>query len=184
MATTISGTAGIPATALPFLVGELKFLTGTKVPAGFIEAAGQTLSRTAYPLLWEYASTSGNLATAQAGKTKGQYGPGDGSTTFSVPDVRGEFMRALDSGAGVDVARVIGSSQEAYAGSFTALAGSDDGDSQASGFRSISGLILNGITVFANYSGEGSGITHTIPVTPGDARPRNVAFLACIFAGA
>lgn len=184
MAKTISGTSGINPGALPFLVGELKFLTGTTVPAGFITAAGQTLSRTAYPLLWEYASTSGNLAATEAGKTKGQYGPGDGSTTFSVPDVRSEFIRALDLGAGVDTDRVIGSSQAASVETHFHYTDGRDGSNNPPSYA-------GGDAQFDYYSGRSSTADATYRVGSrtanyGDTetKPRNVAFLACIFAGA
>lgn len=178
MATTISGTEGISTAALPFLVGELKFITGLKVPNGFVKASGQTLLRAAYPLLWAYAQESGNLASSQAGKTKGQYGPGDGVTTFTVPDIRGEFVRALDDGAGTDIGRQVGSFQ-------------------ADAFKSHNhtGALPAGPVYLRNYQNYGGGWPGE--VTPGafdtrftgstgdgETRPRNIAFLACIFAGA
>lgn len=39
------------------------------------------------------------------------FGIGDGSTTFNLPDLRGEFIRGLDKGRGIDPGRVLGSSQ-------------------------------------------------------------------------
>ena len=39
------------------------------------------------------------------------YGAGDGSTTFNVPETRGEFLRSLDDGRGVDSGRTRGSAQ-------------------------------------------------------------------------
>lgn len=39
------------------------------------------------------------------------YGPGDGSTTFNLPDFRGEFLRGFDAGRGVDSGRTLGSFQ-------------------------------------------------------------------------
>lgn len=40
------------------------------------------------------------------------YGAGDGNTTFNLPDLRGEFIRGLDNGRGIDSGRVLGSKQK------------------------------------------------------------------------
>lgn len=40
-----------------------------------------------------------------------QYGVGNGTTTFNVPDLRGEQIRGLDMGRGVDPGRTLGSYQ-------------------------------------------------------------------------
>ena len=40
------------------------------------------------------------------------FGEGDGSTTFNLPDMRGQFARGWDHNRGVDTGRVLGSSQE------------------------------------------------------------------------
>ena len=45
-----------------------------------------------------------------------QYGAGNGSTTFGIPDLRGEFIRGVDRGRNVDTGRSIGSSQAAAFG--------------------------------------------------------------------
>ena len=39
------------------------------------------------------------------------HGEGDGSSTFNVPDLRGEFVRGWDDSRGVDSGRSFGSSQ-------------------------------------------------------------------------
>lgn len=90
------------------VTGELKAMTGTAVPAGYLLANGQSVLRATYPALWTFAQASSNLAATQGAKTPGQYGPGDGSTTFTLPDLTvdgGQFIRPLGSG------RTIGSSQ-------------------------------------------------------------------------
>jgi hypothetical protein len=53
------------------------------VPAGYLELAGQAISRTTYSALFALFGTT--------------YGVGDGSTTFNLPDLRGEFVRGLGS---------------------------------------------------------------------------------------
>lgn len=94
--------------------GVLVWVTGTDAPAGFIVAHGQTLSRSGFSRLWSWAQTSGLLAASEGLKRPGGYGPGNGTTTFSVPDLRAMFIRAGDGGAGVDIStpgRLLGTYQ-------------------------------------------------------------------------
>lgn len=88
--------------------GALVPMTGTAAQTGYLVANGQSVLRATYPALWTFAQASGNLAATQGGKTPGQYGPGDGSTTFTLPDLTidgGQFIRPMASG------RTVGSSQ-------------------------------------------------------------------------
>ncbi len=78
--------------------GSLFYTLGDVVPPGFLEPNGGVVSRTAYSELFEVIGTT--------------YGAGNGTTTFSLPDLRGEFIRILDNGRGVDPVRVRGSVQE------------------------------------------------------------------------
>lgn len=57
-------------------------------PTGTLEANGAAVSRATYSRLY------GIIGTA--------YGPGDGSTTFNLPNYQGEFLRGWDHGRGVD----------------------------------------------------------------------------------
>jgi microcystin-dependent protein len=70
---------------------------GGTAPAGSFVCNGQAVSRTTYAALFAIIGTA--------------HGAGDGSTTFNVPDLRGEFLRGLDLGRGVDAGRVLGSTQ-------------------------------------------------------------------------
>jgi microcystin-dependent protein len=65
----------------------LIWLTATP-PEGYLECDGSAISRTEYASLFEVIGTS--------------FGEGDGSTTFNLPDFRGQFLRGWDHGAGVD----------------------------------------------------------------------------------
>ena len=86
-------------------VGSVYTFAGTAVPVGWLKCNGALLSRTTYASLFAVIGTT--------------YGAGDGSTTFALPDLRGEFVRGADDGRGVDAGRVLGSAQAAYAGSLT-----------------------------------------------------------------
>lgn len=57
-------------------------------PSGWLECDGSAISRTIYADLFTAISDD--------------YGVGDGSTTFNLPDYRGEFLRGWDHGAGTD----------------------------------------------------------------------------------
>ena len=76
--------------------GDIKGTLGA-VPVGWIPADGRALSRTTYAALFAAIGTT--------------YGSGNGSTTFNVPDLRGEFLRGWDDGRGVDPLRALGSAQ-------------------------------------------------------------------------
>ena len=70
------------------------------VPAGYLECNGAAVSRTTYAVLFGVIQT--------------QYGAGNGSTTFNVPDLRGEFIRGWASGttdSSRDQGRGIGTTQ-------------------------------------------------------------------------
>tara|TARA_Y100000114_G_scaffold107044_1_gene100359 strand:- start:288 stop:1463 length:1176 start_codon:yes stop_codon:yes gene_type:complete len=72
------------------------------IPSGYLECNGQTVNRTTYAALFAVIGT--------------QYGAGNGSTTFEVPDLRGEFIRGFDNGKGTDSGRSIGTAQAAAFG--------------------------------------------------------------------
>lgn len=57
-------------------------------PTSWLECDGSAVSRTTYADLF--------------GVISDDYGNGDGSTTFNLPDYRGEFLRGFDNGAGTD----------------------------------------------------------------------------------
>lgn len=78
--------------------GAVYLMATSTVPAGYLKCNGAAVSRTAYRTLFGLIGTS--------------YGAGDGSTTFNLPDLRGEFVRGWDDGRGVDAGRAIGSFQD------------------------------------------------------------------------
>ena len=158
MPTQISGSTGVSTNALPFLVGQVNFFATSSAPAGFLKCSGQAVSRTTYAALFTAIGTL--------------YGVGDGSTTFNLPDLRGEFLRGWDDGRGVDSGRVIGSSQndelKAHAHAIPAYSTNPlTHDSSLDSDRSV-------MTTGTQSSGSTGGV---------ETRPRNVALLACIFTG-
>lgn len=108
-----SKNVGIPAMASSLVpTGAIFDFPANTAPAGFSELDGGLLSRVQYPALWAYAQSSGNIAASDGAWTKGQWSPGDGSTTFRKPDHRGYHRRSWDNGAGVNTGRTIGSIED------------------------------------------------------------------------
>lgn len=79
-------------------------------PGGYGALSGSELVRAEWPWLWDHAQQSGMLTTeaARVGM-EGGWTSGDGVLTFRGPEGRGEFLRMLDDGRGVDAGRVSGS---------------------------------------------------------------------------
>ncbi|OWY40346.1 hypothetical protein CEK28_04910 [Xenophilus sp. AP218F] len=161
--------------------GKVSHFAMTAPPAGWVKCDGALLSRAAYPALFAAIGTT--------------FGAGDGKTTFGVPDLRGEFVRGWDDGRGVDSSRAFGSSQSGQNQSHEHGWGiwSSRTVEVPNGDFAPNGVLLKQVTgsavEFDNYS---YGDTTNLPgpanivkgVTSGqggnEARPRNVALLACI----
>ena len=94
-------------------VGIFGQFSGNPTSTSWYLADGSTKDRATDPVLWAFAQASGNIAANDAAWTAGQYSPGDGATTFRIPDLRGQFLRGLNTqaSAGIDEGRTIGSSQ-------------------------------------------------------------------------
>ena len=78
-------------------VGEIAYYARSVPPAGWLKANGAIVSRTTYAALFAAIGT--------------QFGVGDGTNTFGLPDLRGRFVRAWDDGASIDPSRAFGSTQ-------------------------------------------------------------------------
>lgn len=141
-------------------------------PAGWLAADGSVVSRTTYAALFARIGTV--------------FGAGDGSTTFKLPDLRGEFIRGIDLGRGVDVGRVFGSSQGGALESHThrlfgTASTGNVSEAERLGSTGNPALVGDVDSVTKNYMlNNGSG-TQLIESTGGtETRPRNIALLLCI----
>lgn len=67
---------------------------GVSAPPGWLMAAGQWVSRTTYAALFAVIGTT--------------YGAGDGSTYFTMPDLRGRIPVGMDNMGGTSAARMTG----------------------------------------------------------------------------
>lgn len=155
------------ATAFP--TGAVLPVAQSTAPTGFLKADGSAVSRTTYADLFTAIGTT--------------YGSGDGSTTFNVPDLRGEFVRGFDDSRGVDSGRSLGSSQtDAFQGHYHKLT-SEDGAQVDIGNITMgsggSGRNVNAGTVDAVREALTDG-TNGTPRIAAETRPRNIALLYCI----
>lgn len=178
----LAGAAYVP-------TGSSILFNGTTAPSGFIAEDGSLISRTTYAVLWTFAQASGNLAANDGVWDKGMFSPGDGSTTFRIPDSRGYFVRGWDNGAGVDTGRAFGSSQSDQFQTHT-HALSDPGHFHTSSFNSPS-LAGGGISGAGPSTGgfnkqTDTDVTNIVIGAPNtgktgtETRPLNIAKLWCI----
>jgi microcystin-dependent protein len=136
-------------------VGTIITYPVDSIPSHCLECNGAMISRETYSELFAVIGTL--------------YGTGDGSTTFNLPDLRGEFIRGFDNGRGIDSGRAFGSAQ---------------GDE----FKSHSHPVKEHVV---SYSSTGRILTpnngsytpspNGIGATGGtETRPRNIAMMFCI----
>jgi len=173
--------AALEAAKLP--VGSSFFFNGTSAPTGGLKENGAAVSRTTYADLFAVIGTT--------------FGVGDGSTTFNLPESRGEFFRGLDDSRGVDSGRTIASAQSEMVGAHTHTASSSSSGAHTHTYSAAGRYGLNpaATSVFRPSSADSSNSsptltttsngahTHTITVnanTGTENRPRNKAKLVCI----
>lgn len=77
--------------------GAIFAIPTINILSGYLECDGSEVSRFTYSDLFNIIGTN--------------FGVGNGSTTFNIPDLRGEFIRGFDNGRGVDTGRIFASTQ-------------------------------------------------------------------------
>ena len=135
--------------------GAVMYFALWSAPPGWFKANGALVSRTTYSALFAAISTT--------------FGIGDGSTTFALPDLRAEFIRGLDDGRGVDTGRVLGSAQT-----------DQNKQDNARSFGGYTGSMLAAQEDNGNMLRSDGGGFRPQTVGGSEARPRNIALLACI----
>lgn len=139
-------------------------------PAKYISRNGATLNRATYAELWSFVNdNSAELLVSDAAWLAGSWGSysgGDGSTTFRLPDWRGEFLRFFDDGRGVDSGRVQGAHQaDELKSHFHAITWTNGGGGTAN-------LGLDSAGVTGSVNSQSTGGTET--------RPRNITVRAFV----
>jgi phage-related tail fiber protein len=146
---------------------QVAYFARSTAPIGWLKANGAAVSRTAYSDLFNAIGTS--------------YGSGDGSTTFNLPDFRGEFLRSWSDGSGVDPGRTLHSFQDQdWKGFYQTNTG-------ANTYSYSHGPVYMGKSIYGSFTGNlFTGYWAAPAAAVGTAwdgseiRPRNRALLACI----
>lgn len=141
-------------------------------PTGFLKANGDAVSRTTYANLFAAIGTT--------------FGAGDGTTTFTLPDLRGQFVRGWADNGNVDTGRTFGSTQtDTMQGHYHNFSGSTGPGNKPYG-------TIAGQSSMGQWNPPDNSTTHVLTGPPqndgtngatrtsSETRPKNVALLACI----
>ena len=166
------------------IIGEIKIYSGDTAPTGWFICDGSSVSRTTYAALF-----------AVIGE---RFGQGDNTTTFTLPDFRGRFLRGRDGSAGRDpndttrTAMATGGATGDNVGSIqgqmtklptSAFTTSDPGDHSHTYQCSGIGTAANNVpeksdgnnTIYTNETdNDGGAHTHTIGGGDVETRPINI----------
>jgi microcystin-dependent protein len=157
-------------TARQFWVpGDVKGTLVNVVPEGWLKANGQVVSRSTYAALFAAIGTA--------------YGVGDGTTTFQLPDLRGEFLRGWDDGRGVDAARALGTAQADMVEAHKHVMGYGEagpgqfGQTTNSGYEGSNATDTDNFLYNTNDGTNFDGAPGNGAIVGPETRPRNVAVL-------
>lgn len=141
-------------------IGAISLWATATPPTNWLHLNGQAVSRTTYEDLFALWGTT--------------FGAGNGTTTFNVPDVRGEFPRFWDASRGVDSGRGIGTAQAADIAAHThalSTLGNAEADSQSTDSGGLVGSAIGAAGALSNITAASTGT---------ETRPRNFAFMAIV----
>lgn len=151
-------------------VGAILAFGGVSAPTGYLACDGSAVSRSTYAALFTAISTA--------------YGTGNGTTTFNLPDLRGQFLRGVSgtssndpdktsrtaSGTGGNTGNNVGSAQTStYASHSHVQTGVQS--TLAAGNRAVLGAIS---------SGPGNSADSTVASGGNETRPINIYVLYII----
>ena len=165
--------------------GTVIAFAANTAPTGYLECDGTAVSRTTYAALFAVVGTT--------------WGTGNGSTTFNLPDFRGEWLRGWDHGRGVDSGRAFASAQSEMIGPHNHTATSTGStSSDGAHTHTIQSYDSGGATAGLSVRTDGAAYstpttssngahTHTLTITTTvnnnsgtENRVRNKAIMYCI----
>lgn len=118
-------------------VGTVMMFAADVVPFGWLQCNGAKVNKTQFARLYQVLKS--NRITAIYGED---------ATTFTLPDLRGEFLRGWDAGSGVDRNRAFGSWQRGTLTTFDPNYGSFN---------------VTSVIARSNYSGASNGVSWADP---------------------
>lgn len=147
------------------LTGAVIPFAGSAAPTGFLLCQGQVVVRATYPALFAVIGTTYNTT-------------GETAAQFRLPDLRGEFVRGLDAGRGVDPGRALGTKQK---GTIVAFDLSPSSDPTVDSLRGSLTDVGGDTPTMSDYPAVGLTYIQTGVVSGASpsgtamTRPRNVA---------
>jgi microcystin-dependent protein len=118
---------------------------GSTAPAGYLQCFGQAISRTNYPGLFAVIGTT--------------YGAGDGSTTFNLPDLRGNVVAGKDNMGGTSANRL---SSQLSSTTLGATGGAQSETASVSVSGSASGTLSASVSgTLSGFAASPNGISGT-----------------------
>jgi outer membrane lipoprotein-sorting protein len=166
----ITALGGAPAQGAP--AGAIMAYGGSTPPENWLECDGAIINRATYANLFAAIGTA--------------FGAGDKSTTFQIPDLRGEFLRGWDHGRGVDPGRSFGTLQEDAMRNMTGRVIV----THNSGYACGDGVFYTNASAVSSKPLQPSGLKYSLASVGFDAsrqvpvaneiRPRNVAAMFII----
>ena len=121
--------------------GTIIPFAGTSVPAGYLLCNGAQVSRTTFARLFNVIST--------------QYGSGDGSTTFALPDLKDRFLEGANT---YSIGAYISAGLPNVTGTFKLVSCCQNTGASDAFKLSISGIVSGGIGSGGLYGNDGVGV--------------------------
>ncbi|MEN7433419.1 tail fiber protein [Chromobacterium sp. TRC.1.1.SA] len=167
------GSSQINGSVIP--AGQIAYFASDKAPTGWLKCDGSYVPKASYASL--YAAIQDRFPNPDPKRPNT-----DPNNLFCLPELRGEFIRSLDDGRGVDAGRLVGAPQA------QSIEAHGHGINTIEVFNTAAFIINDNSgdgVVSADNSGPGisnlrTGRYFTERTGGGETRPRNVALLACI----
>ena len=144
-------------------LGTINAYGGATAPDGWLLCQGQAVSRTDYANLFAVIGTS--------------FGSGDGSTTFNVPDLRGEFLRGAGTNSHTNQGNggAVGEHQDAtvHMHNYNVENSATNWMSPNTNVRNIDTSVYN--TMYNNVSAQAQVQSATVDGARYTARPTNTS---------